>query len=166
MAKNKNKAAHGGRRSGSGRRKGTLNATTLDKMKVNEHVRQRTMRVADILFEHQLSLARGQMFLFRIDKAWISTKGGKSGFWKNKKPLLVTNQTEITSYLEGEYDDRDEDNGGASYYYVTTKEPNGQTIESMLDRALGGATKALEVTNPDGNLKQIIIIKHGTKRND
>lgn len=153
--------SHGGKRSGAGRKPGALNAATLDRIKVNEHLRQRTMRVADRLFESQLTLAQGQTFLFRIDKQWVETKGGKAGFWKNKKPVIETSPEVIAAFLDGEYDDRDEENGGASYYFITTKEPQNMALDSMLDRALGGAPKALEISNPDGSLKQIIIIKNG-----
>ena len=129
-------------------------------MKVNEHLRQRTMRVAGLLFERQLSLARGQQFLYRIDKVWVPTSKS-NGYFRNKKPVLVTDRHEIRDFLEGLYEGGSEDEGASSYYYITTKEPSGHMIEAMLDRALGGAPKALEITNPDGSLKSVVIIKNG-----
>lgn len=140
--------AKGGPRPGSGRKKGTLNKETLEKLRVAEHLRQRTLRVADVLFESQLSLARGQSFLYRIDKVWVES--GKKGWWKSKKPVLVTDPEEISNYLEGLYEDGEEDNGGASYYYITAKEPNSQTIDSMFNRALGKAPISLEHSGPEG----------------
>lgn len=148
-----------------GRPRGSKDPETLEREKVNEHLRQRTMRIADKLFESQVTVAQGQMFLFRIDKTWIKPPSGKGGFYKNKKPVIVTDPDEIAEYLNGDFDNRtDNEDGGASYYFITTKEPNNSAIESMLDRALGGAPKSLEVSNPDGSLKQVIIIKHGQKR--
>lgn len=153
---------HGGVRKNSGRPRGKKNAATLEREKVAEAYRQRVLRLADRILDKQLVLANGQQFLYRIDKIWKTPPSGKGGWWVNKKPKLVTNPDEISAYLNGDYEDANEDDGGgSSYYYITTKEPSGSVLDSMLDRAIGSATKSLELSNPDGTLKQIIIIKHG-----
>jgi hypothetical protein len=156
--------AIGGKRPGAGRKKGTLNQATLDRIKVNEHIRQRTLRVADMLFEKQLSLARGQAFLYRIDKVWKTPPSGKGGWWANKKPVLVEDPDEIASYLEGQYDAVSEDDGGASYYYITTREPSGVTIAAMYDRALGRVPQGHELTGADGGPIEITGVQINVRK--
>lgn len=150
----------GGKRPGAGRHKGTKDPQTLVREAVADRFRQRVFGIADKLFESQLTLAQGQTFLYRIDKQWITPPSGKGGFWKNKKPVIETDPDVIASFLNGEFDSRkEEDNGGASYFFITTKEPQNMALDSMLDRALGSATKSLDVRDPDGVLKNVIIIK-------
>lgn len=134
-------------------------------MKVNEVVRQRIMRIADRLLDRQLSVAVGQSFLYRMDKYWIATSKN-SGRWGAKPPVIVDDPDEIRRYLEGEFDGASDTDGSASYYFITTKEPNTRAIENMLDRALGGAPRAIELSNPDGSLKNVTIIKYVTNSGD
>ena len=153
----------GGKRPGAGRKKGTLNAATLDRMKVNEEIRQRTLRVANLLFDSQLSLARGQQFLYRIDKQWVQTsKNG--GYWRNKKPVLVEDPEQIEAYLDGEYDGRSEDEGSSSFYFITTKEPNGPTIQSMLDRGIGKVATSVELAGKDGGPIEITGVEISVRK--
>lgn len=123
---------------------------TLEKEAIKKAIDQRAMRATDRLMNGQISLATGQQFLYRIKKTWVemgklkrgqADEGNQSGYWRNEKPELVTSQWEIEQYLEelaennGELDD-DKD-GGDTYYYITTKEPNNQAIDSLLNRVHG-----------------------------
>lgn len=155
----------GGVRAGAGRPPGTKNPETLKREAIAERFRQRTYGIADILFDKQLHLAQGQTFLYKIEKYYEIV--GKQKILRKKKPKLVESQWEIEQYLEGKIEQGDEDDFEATYYFITTKEPNLSAIDSLLDRALGSATKSLEVSDPDGALKQIIIIKNDApKRNN
>jgi hypothetical protein len=136
-----------------GRPKGTKSKKTLEKEAVLAAFRERAMRASGVLFDSQLTLARGQTFLYKIEKEWVSlgeTKGGKEkGYWKKLKPVLVESQTEIESYLEGmieEGDPDDDQDRGATYYYLTTKEPNNNAIDSLLDRTFGKAAQSVAIT--------------------
>jgi hypothetical protein len=61
-------------------------------------------------------------------------------------------------------------NQGEAYHTLLIKRVMKQAIEKgdmraiehIWDRIEGGVPKTLEVTNPDGNLKSIIIVKHGS----
>ncbi len=138
----------GGARPGAGRKKGTKDPKTLEKERVFEAFRQRAMGVADLLLDSQLTLARGQTFLYKIEKEEIiGPKGGKT--YRAKKPELVTSQTEIEMYLEGlveEGDKDDENDRRATYYFLTTKEPNNNAIDSILDRTFGKAAQSVALS--------------------
>ena len=120
----------GGARPGSGRKKGVREPQTLEREKIAEAYAQRVFKISDHLLNKQLVLANGQQFLYRID---TDSKG------KRSKPVLVESSEEIQMYLE-DPDAHDEDH----YYYITTKEPNGQAIDSMLNRGLGKPKETVE----------------------
>lgn len=144
--------ANGGKRPGAGRKPGSKSQATLEKEKVLGEVRQRIMQNAQRILNSQLSVANGQQFLYKIEKELvIGPKGGKS--YKSKKPELVTAQWEIEAYLDGLVENGDAQNDqdpGATYYYLTTKEPNNQAIDSMFNRAFGKPTESLELSGKDG----------------
>ncbi len=141
-----------------GRPKGKKNPATLEKEAVIAAFRQRAMKIASNIFDKQLVLINGQQFLYKIEKEWIAT--GKKGFWRNKKPELVESESEIRDYLENlayksNGDLEDENDPGATYYFITTKEPNNQAIDSMLDRTFGKSTQSVEHSGPDGGAIEI-----------
>lgn len=128
------------------------------------------MRNANSIYDGQLSLAKGQHFLYKIEKELIiGPKGGKK--YVKSKPILVTSEPEIRAYIdglveEGEMDD--ENDPLATYYFITTKEPNNMAIDSMLDRAFGRATQRTELTGKDGQdlpFNLTIIQKDGGQAN-
>jgi hypothetical protein len=137
--------AKGGRQPGAGRPKGKKNAATLEKEAVLKEYREKILQSADILFQSQMTLARGQTYLYKIEKEEIiGPKGGKS--YRSKKPELVTSQWEIESYLEGlvdEGDENDENDPRAAYYFLTTKDPDNRAIDSMLDRTFGKSVQPI-----------------------
>ena len=49
--------ANGGKRPGAGRKPDSLSKKTLDRIKVNEAVAQRIMKVDDVVFDSQLAVA-------------------------------------------------------------------------------------------------------------
>lgn len=135
-----------------GRPKGSKSASTIEREAVLAAFRDRVARNADILFDAQLTLARGQTFLYKIEKEWVDTGKGK-GFYRKKKPRIVTAQWEIESYLEGEVSEGDPDDDqdpAATYYFLTTKEPSNFAIDSLLDRAFGKSKQTTELTGKDG----------------
>lgn len=153
--------AKGGKRPGAGRPKGRKDNATLEREKVAEALRQRTMRIADRLLDKQLVLANGQQFLFKIVKEKITgPKGGIS--YKAKKPELVVDESEIRYYLENQVDEANGDIGddkdpGATYYFITAKEPNGPAIDSMLDRTFGRPVNSTKLVDDNGNPAQIVL---------
>ena len=122
--------AHGGKRENAGRKKGIRNIKTLERAKVIAVYQQRVLRIADDLFNAQLSVALGLAYLYRMDKI-------------KRRAELITDTENITAYLEGEIrsDERFE------YYYITVKEPNLKAIESLLDRTFGKSTQSLDISS-------------------
>jgi hypothetical protein len=131
----------GGKREGSGRPIGSKDPQTLEKERVQEAINQRVFRIADSLITPQVSLAKGQQFLYKIEKTKVvGPKGGVS--YRNEKPQLVTSELEIQEYLdnltaEANGDIEEDTNPAATYYYITTKEPNNMAIDSLLNRTVG-----------------------------
>lgn len=127
------KRKKGGVQPGSGRPKGKLNKTTLEAMAVKREYLNKVRKQAGRLFNAQMNLAEGVTMLFRVEK---DDKGN------NKKPELVTNQSEISQFIEecGGYDGT---MNGDTYYFLTTKVPDSRTITDMLDRALGKPDQTL-----------------------
>ena len=134
-----------------GRPKGKKNEATLKKEAVLAAYRDRAMRHADLLLSGQLTVALGQTFLYKIEKEKIiGPKGGVS--YKPKKPVLVTAQWEIEEYIESEAcgSGANLNEPGATYYFITTKEPDGSVADSILDRTFGRSVQAVTVGGPNG----------------
>lgn len=125
-----------------GRPKSEKTIAKIEQKVADDYFKQRILRAQDVLINAQLSLARGQQFLYKIGKTWIDT-GAKSGYWKNETAVLVEDEKEIQSYLDelaennGELSDNK--NSGTTYYFITTKEPNNSAIDSMQNRVFGRA---------------------------
>ncbi len=155
--------ARGGHRPGAGRKKGKKEAKTLEREKVLEGVRQRIMGISHLLVDKQLVLARGQQFLYKIEKEWIKTgKGDKAGYWRNKKPELVEDESTIRWYLENLTDEANgdveaNDDPSATFYFLTVKEPNNQAIDSMLNRTFGSPVQSTKLVGDDGKAAPITI---------
>ena len=115
---------------------------------VQERLQQRAMEVADVIFDSQLSLARGQLYLFKIVKSWVST-GKDKGWWKSKKPVIVTDPEEMRAYLEmsDEEREKEEEDTGATYYYLTAKDPSNEAIKDLHDRTYGKPQTNLDITS-------------------
>lgn len=135
----------------AGRPKGTFSQKTIDRTAALEHFRQRTANVTDILFDSQFSLAKGAQYLFRIDKEFIKTgegKNGDRGYWRNKKPVIVTSPEEMRNFLEEEFcngDAEDEYDESAAYYFLSARDPSNMAIDSLLDRTHGRSKSEIDV---------------------
>lgn len=146
--------ARAGNNHKGGRPRGKKSPKTLEREKIAEEMRQRIMRLASRLLDKQLVLANGQQFLFKIVKEKImGPKGGVS--YKPKKPELVTDEKEIRDYLENQVDlangDMEDDKDpGATYYFLTVKEPDGHSIEAMFDRTFGRPVQATKLVDDEG----------------
>lgn len=132
-------------RAGAAAKHGAKSPAQVEKAIVRDQIEQRLMRATDTMLNAQISLAHGQQFLYRIDKEWNE----KLKKWFNLKPVLVTSQFEIENYLEeladnnGDLsDDKDE---GAAYYFITTKEPSIQALDSSFNRVHGKAKETQDV---------------------
>lgn len=144
-------ASNGGARPGAGRPKGSKSKKTLEREIVREVYRQRVLGQIHHLMNAQMTLARGVNLLFKIEKK--RTVGPKGGIkWTAQPPKLVTDKWEVEQYLNKQVDGPDiEDNEpGATYYYITTQVPNNQAIADMLDRTFDKARQAVDI---DANVK-------------
>jgi hypothetical protein len=132
-------AQNGGKRPGAGRKKGSLNAKTLEQRAIAEAFNQRIMKQADALFNAQLSLSVGSVMVYRVDE--IEDGNGKV----KREHVLVTDPKEIKEVLDG----NDGASGivGESYYFVTTIHPDNRALDSMLNRGLGKPKESLDVTS-------------------
>lgn len=148
-----------------GRPKGVKNAATLERDAVMAAWKQRVYHFADNLLDSQMTLARGQMFLYRIDKEYVITGKGK-GFWRKMRPVQVGDEEEIRNFMDKEADgtnpSEDDSESGSSYYYITAKEPSNQAIDSMLDRAAGRAVATTQIQGHDGGALEVKIVNYGS----
>lgn len=138
-----------------GRPKGSYSPRTLEKMKIKQHLDQRYMRASRALANAQIHIATGQTFLYKIEKEWIKTgvnkkTGEENGYFRNKRPVHVTSQEEIESYLDSLTDEmngeKKEYDEGATYFYLTAKEPSNEAIKNIMDRVHGMPTAKIEGT--------------------
>lgn len=120
------RGGRGGFRPGAGRPRGSKNKKTKKSERKYRSIKDRVLRNLDDLISSQLSMAKGQQFLYEIK---MHNVGGR----RKAKHYLVTDKKTIKQFLDGELDEE-------RYFYVTTKEPDGKMIDSLLDRAFGRAT--------------------------
>lgn len=148
----KAKKKRGGPQPGSGRPKGMKNKATLEREAVQAAMQQQIMGKAKQLINAGLISAMGQTFVYRIDEE-LSSKGNVIG----RKHVLVTDPDEIGIALDAI------EEGGKSeedkYYYVSATGPDHKAVQMLLDRAFGKPKESIEHSNPDGNLKTIIVNK-------
>jgi hypothetical protein len=138
-------AKNGGARPGSGRKKGQLAPQTIERAKVLKAYRDRVAGLADELLDHQLILARGCTVLYRVEK---------DAMGQDKKPIMVTSQSEVRDFLEGNYGGQRD----VKYYFITTERPDSRTIDSMLDRTFGKADSKIDLTSQGERLQAAPII--------
>lgn len=136
-----------------GRPKGKKSPATLKKEAVLKAYRERVMGLADRLLDSQLTLAKGITYLYKIEKKKIV--GPKGGIrWEAQKPERVTSEAEIRDYLEGLVESGDVKNDqdpSATYYFLTTKDPDSGAIKDMMDRTFGKSVQAIVTKDEDDN---------------
>ncbi len=130
---------------GGGRPRGKKTEIVIQREEAMKQFRVRVAKICNRLFNAQAAKALGQIILFRIDKEKVvGPKGGVT--YRNLKPVIVTDEKEIMDYLDGEFCGgkpvNDPTDPNSAYYYITTKEPDNQAIDSMLDRTFGKAVSS------------------------
>lgn len=139
-----------------GRPKGLKNQATLEREAVLREFKQKVMRSADVLFNRQMKLAEGHMYLYKIEKeVIIGPKGGKKII--PKKPVRVTDEKEIELYLLEALETGGLSDPEDTYYYVTVEKGDNKAIDSMFDRAFGRATQVLATEDEEGKRKEISV---------
>ena len=142
-----------------GRPPGRKNNATLEKEAVLKAMQQRIMSQADHLLDAQFTIALGQTFLFKIEKYYVKEGKGKGKKLIVKDPKLVTDVEEIRMYLQGIVDEENTIEAGETperskpdddYYFITTKEPSNQALESVFKRTFGNAVQPIAFTDEDG----------------
>jgi len=141
--------AHIARENGKkgGRPPGKKTERIIQRDAVLKAYRDRIAGLANDLLNSQLTLARGQTYLYKIEKEILKDKKGNVIKIQRKKPQLVTNTTEIEDFLENKIENGEYEDPEATYYFLTTKDPDGQTITALLDRTFGKPTQSVDVTS-------------------
>lgn len=155
MQKDKDtKKKRGGARPRAGRKPGGKNAATLERDAVARAIQQQIMTKASDLVRAGLLAAFGTTFVYRIDEE-VNSRGTVT----SRKHVKVIDPDEIGRALDAIENDGGLDDDSEKYYYVSKNGPDYKAIQMLLDRALGKAKETVELSNPDGNLKTIIINK-------
>lgn len=137
----------GGYRPGAGRKKGSKGKTTIEKKIIEDELKQRVLRSAQVLLSSQMNLAQGVQMLYCIK---TDKKGNRS------KPELITDQGTIESYLDGELDYNED----GKYYFITTERPDNRALDSLFDRVFGKATQPIDLDPKDQGGFELIITKY------
>ncbi len=124
-----------GRPFGTGRK----HNKTLEREKVAEEVNQRVFKIAQGLVNAQAAVAKGVQILYRVDSHKTAT-----GKVIEEKPVIVTDPEEINAYIDSLHTGEGV-NDESTYYYITTKEPQNQAVDSLLNRALGKPKETMEI---------------------
>ena len=130
----------GGKRKGAGMPKGMKTKKTRERLEAENYFKQRVLDSIEGLVDSQMNLAKGCQYLFKIKKIYVE-KEDKYVVPKGAKPEIVKSQTEIASYLAGDFDDRDE----CDYYFMTTEKPDNRALDSLVDRVFGKAKQNIAV---------------------
>lgn len=131
---NQDKATHGGKRPGAGRRPHSKGKKVLEREKVLEAFRERVGLHADKLFNAQANLATGEQYLYCV----VTNTDSKGK--ETKHTEIVTDPETIARYLDDTLDQGDDE-----YYYLSTKPANNMAIDSLLNRAFGTPNKNIDV---------------------
>jgi hypothetical protein len=130
-----------GRKGGLAKR-GKKSEKTLMREEAMRQYRARVLPLTNQLLNAQLSLALGQVFLFRISD---TPQGSR------KRVERVTDPNEIQAYFDGAYDE------SVTYYRITAKEPNAQAIEAILNRTYGKPLESPEAKT-DEQIEPVSIV--------
>lgn len=142
---------HGGSRDGAGRKLGTVNQRTIERMAAKRHFIDRVIGSTDSLFNAQLDKAIGEKFLF-VKRTERDSKGKVLRAYHE----LVESKQTIIEYLDGELKGGDPISDDDNYYYISTKPADNMAIANMLDRAYGKPTEKVELGGvDDGDMSEL-----------
>lgn len=110
---------HGGKRAGAGKPKGQVSAHRRAKLASTKLFEQRIMKELQPLIRSQFNLAHGVMVMFA------------KGAGKDAKFAKVTSQPQIEQLINGKGEN------GEDYYYLSTQEPDGRMLDSLMNRICG-----------------------------
>jgi hypothetical protein len=105
---------------------------------IQNTIAERAMKLVDL----QSILAFGGLQVFRVDYYY------EGKVKKARRPVLVIDPEELADCIHYEYGDGDapEINSDMKYYFVITREPDNNAINSLLDRGLGKAMAEMKIT--------------------
>ena len=148
MENNKSKNNnHGGKRRGVGRKKGSKNLATIDREKVLEEAKNIIAGRTRKLIDTQTILAMGAIKIYKIHYHWEGS--AKKRTLIKDKPEIVEDDEEIIHVIDWEFgsgamgdpNNHDHEDEEYDYYFVMTKEPDNQALNSLMDRTFGKATE-------------------------
>lgn len=127
-----------------GRPKGKKNSATIDREKVLELAKDIIAGRTRKLIDTQTILAIGAIKVFVIKSHWEGA--GKNKRKVKSKPEIVSNDEDIIKVIDYEYGEGEDPNTDDEYFFVMTKDPDNQAINSLMDRTYGKATENKNVT--------------------
>lgn len=148
MEENKSKKKKkGGKRPGAGRKPGSKSQTTIDREKILEEAKNIIAGRTRKLIDTQTILAMGAIKIYKIHYHWEGSS--KKRTLIKDKPEIVENDEEIIHVIDWEFgsgamgnpSDHDHEDEEYDYYFVMTKEPDNQALNSLMDRTFGKATE-------------------------
>lgn len=141
---------------GGKNKKGTKNKTTIEREKVLEMAKDIIAGRTKALIDTQTILATGGIKIYKII---YDIKINYIGRGKTKqairtrvarKPEIVFREDEITAVLDHKYGDgehTEDPNHETEFFFVVTKDPENQAINSLLDRTFGKATETIKTSS-------------------
>lgn len=124
-----------GNRVGKGKQK-----KTIDKEIALEELRQTVLKEIKPMLRSAVSNATGLTVMFQKKKV----KNKKTNKFERTGDLIrVTDADRVEELLKGNC-------LGDDWYYITTKDPNIQALNTLLDRTFGKAKESLELSGTNG----------------
>lgn len=138
---------NGGARPGAGKKKGTKHQSTIDREKILEEAKNIIAGRTRKLIDTQTILAMGAIKIYKIHYHWEGS--AKKRTLIKDKPEIVDNDEEIIHVIDWEFgsgamgnpSDHNNEDEEYDYYFVMTKEPDNQALNSLMDRTFGKATE-------------------------
>lgn len=149
---------------GGKNKKGKKHKTTLDREAALEAWHQGVINRTQGLLTVQSVLAFGCIKVMRIDSHWEGSAKNKK--LVKSKPVIVEDDDEIIAAIDYEYGDGDCPNTDSAYYFVATKDPDNQAINSLMDRTFGRAQEKIDLTSKGKKVAAQIIGMRIIKDND
>ena len=152
--KNKAKSSRKNGKKG-GRPRGRKNNLTIEREEYLERFKNTVAKRSASLLSAHTVLATGSIKVFVIRTRLEGS--GKNKRVVKDRPELVTGEDEIINALDYEYGDGDNPNDEENYYFVSTKDPDNQAINSLMDRTFGKPKESKEVKHSGLSLKEVLL---------